>query len=74
MIDDSRWQPVPLPNLPPGHIAYQQGDDGDSPAIKIEGMNGYYVIGTGSTKDEAVGNARAKLKLIGGLLMSEGSP
>lgn len=62
------WKPIPLPGLPPGHSAYQLGPDDDGPVIKIIGINGDFVIGHGATKAEAIGHARAKLKIIGGVI------
>lgn len=71
--DPAGWRPIALPNLPPGHTAWEGTDDG-SLVIRISGLDGVSILGHGGTRDEAVGNARAKLKLIGGLLAPGGSP
>lgn len=68
MNDEQPWKPVPLGNLPPGHFAYEKDPgDGGPVVIKIEGLAGF-VTGSGDTAEQAEASARARLKLIGGLL------
>lgn len=62
------WRPIALFGLPPGHVAHQLDTAGNGPAIRITGLSGDSVTGQGATKAEAISNARAKLKMIGGII------
>ena len=75
MTSAQEWRPIALDRLPPGHTAWQLGPDDGAPVIRIDGLDGQLsVTGYGTSKAAAVGNARAKLKMLGGLLPERQPP